>query len=265
VTVQSNKTIGAVGASLTLTGIVSTAISIYQQISGVSANLIVVGVTAVVGVLAFVGLILFLVAMYGFSKDYAENRIFNYLIYAILVGVVSVVILGIAWFGFAMISVLSQVSSAVPPSSSTQIQALITPYLAALLPVAGLIMFAPLFFIYRAYNTLSLKSGVSLFRGAAKIFMLSAVLNVLLGVAFAIFAFTGGLHYPALLLAFTPGAVVQYIAWAFTAKGFFDIQPPAIPTMQTQPYAAGQNRYCLNCGTQVQTGDAYCVRCGKKL
>lgn len=264
-TVQSNKTLGAVGASLTLTGIVSTVISIYEQTSGASASLAFVGITAVISLLAFIGGILLLVAMYGFSKDYSKNRIFTYLIYAIIIAIVSGVIIVVVWFSFTLASIVGQASSASSPPSSAQIQTLITPYTAALLPALALTTFIPLFFVYRSFNLLAQKSGVTLFRSAARIFVLAAVSNLVLGAVIAVLAYTGGLHYQTLLLAFTPGAFIQYIAWGFTAKGFFSIQPPAAPPTTVQPYPSSQVQYCPNCGNQTMLGDVYCVRCGKKL
>jgi hypothetical protein len=123
-----------------------------------------------------------------------------------------------------------------------------------------------LFFVYRAYNLLAQKSGVQLFRTAAKIFVLSAVINIFLGIIFAVLAYTNVVQYTAIVLALTPGAFVQYIAWALSAKGFFAVPSSTPPTAFTQPYpAANQSFYCPNCGAQTQPGNSYCVRCGKKL
>jgi uncharacterized membrane protein len=267
VTVQSNKTLGAVGACLTITGVISTVVSIIQQVSGASTtNWIGFAVTAVASLLALVGSILFLVAMYGFSKDYAERRIIMYIVYGILIAIISGVIIGVAWIGFAIISVLGQLSNAGSPSGSAQMQALINPFTAILIPALSAIALVTMLFIYKSYNLLAEKSGVPLFRTAAKIFVLSAILNIILAAVFAILAYTSVIQYTTIVLALTPGAFIQYIAWALSAKGFFTIQPPAPPTAPTQPYpTANQTLHCPNCGAQTQPGNVYCVRCGKKL
>jgi uncharacterized membrane protein len=259
-TVQSNKTLGVLGAILVLTGVASTVISIVEQVSGITTSLVGLGLTAVIGLLSFVGYILFLVAMYGFSKDYTERRIFTDIIFGILIAIVSGVIVGVAWVGFVIISLFGQLSSAGSLSSGSQ--ALITPYTAIIIPVMSAIALVVLLFIYRAYNLLAKKSGVQLFSSAAKIFVLSAVLNVILGVTFAVLAYNNVIQYTAIVLALSPGAFIQYIAWALSAKGFSAIQP----TATTQPYpTANQTLYCPNCGTQTQPGSIYCVKCGKKL
>lgn len=257
---------GGLGACLVLTGVASTVISIIQQVSGNTASLVGLGLTAAIGLLSFIGYILFLVAMYGFSKDYTERRIFTDIIFGILIAIVSGVIIGVAWVGFVFISLFGQLSSVGSLSSNAGSQALITPYTAVIIPVMTGITLVVLLFIYRAYNLLAKKSGVQLFGSAAKIFVLSAVLNIFMTVIFAVLAYTNVIQYTAIVLALTPGAFVQYIAWALSAKGFFTIQPPAPPTATTQPYpAANQTRYCPNCGAQTQPGNVYCVRCGKKL
>jgi len=202
--------------------------------------------------------------MYGFSKDYAERRIFMYIIYGILIAIVSGVIIGVAWIGFTIIGVLGQLSSAGSPSGSPQ--ALIIPFTAILVPALSVITLVTMLFIYRSYNLLAEKSDVQLFRTAGKIFVLSAILNIILGILFAVLSYTGVIQFTTIVLALTPGAFVQYIAWALSAKGFFAIQPPAPPTAPTQPYpTASQTLYCPNCGAQTQPGNVYCVRCGKKL
>jgi uncharacterized membrane protein len=110
-TVQGNKTLGALGACLVLTGVASTVISIVQQVSGSTVSIVGLGLTAAVGLLAFVGYILFLVAMYGFSKDYTERRIFTDIIFGILIAIVSGVVIGVAWVGFVFVSLFGQLSS----------------------------------------------------------------------------------------------------------------------------------------------------------
>ena len=71
-TIQSNRTLGEIAAIFSMLGIVSTVSSVFLNGYPASTvtNLPLVLVTSLVGLFAFVGFILFLVAMYGFSKDY---------------------------------------------------------------------------------------------------------------------------------------------------------------------------------------------------
>lgn len=251
---------------MALTGVVGTVASTLQQVSGISTNWAGFGLTTATGLLAFVGFVLFFVAMYGFSKDYAERRIFMYIIYGIVIAIVSGIIIGVAWFGFTMFSLLSQLSSVGSISSSAEIQAMLTPYTAILLPTMAGVMFVVLFFIYKSYNLLAQKSSVTLFSSAAKIFVLAAIVNIIIGAAFAALAYTSSIDYRTLMLGFTPGAFIQYIAWAFAAKGFFAIQSPVSQRTAVQLYpATNHTLYCPNCGAQTQLHDVYCAQCGKKL
>ncbi len=266
-TIQSSKTLGGVGASLAVTGIISTVLAAFRLSDGGLTSWTDLVLSGAVSLLAFVGSVLFFVAMYGFSKDYAEPRIFRYILYGILVAIVSGVIIGVALVGFTITSILCQVSSSSSlPINSAEIQALILPYMAGLVPCMELVMLAVLFFFYRSYNILAEKSGVKHFRTAARILVLAGILNVVIGSIFAVFAYTNGIHYQTLFFASTPGAFIQYIAWAFAAKGFFAIQPPKVTNTMAQSYTIDTQRHeCFNCGAQTQIGDVYCVRCGKKL
>ena len=92
-TIESNRTLGGVAAILMLIGVISQASTAFEvcfsQFAGAS---IFTGIGGLFGVLSFVGFLLFLVAMYGFSKDYQEHRIFSYLLYGIIITIVAAVV-----------------------------------------------------------------------------------------------------------------------------------------------------------------------------
>ena len=89
--------LGGVGACLTLLGAISTVLSLvrYAFPNFAAADLAFSSVSGVVGLLAFVGFILFFVAMYGFSKDYSEHKIFDYILYGLIIAIVAAVIAAI--------------------------------------------------------------------------------------------------------------------------------------------------------------------------
>lgn len=97
--IQTNRTLGGIGACFTLIGAVSGVSSLinYAYPNSVAANLAFSAVSGIVGVFGFVGFILFFVAMYGFSKAYGEYRIFSYVLWGLIIitivaGVIAVVI-----------------------------------------------------------------------------------------------------------------------------------------------------------------------------
>lgn len=257
-TVESNRTIGGVAAILAITGVISTVFSIFRFGSSSNVFGLYTGVTGIVGLLVFIGFILFLVAMYGFSKDYAERNIFNHVlngfIFALVAGFVAVVVGGLLFVGIA-----------IGLGSFTTVN--FPPFAVGLLLIAfAIIQLIYVVFVNKGLNLLAIKSSSNQLHTATRIFLLGASLNVILSAVFTMLGLTnliGSAMAPLLLI---PGNIVQYIAWYFVAKGFFAIQPPIT---STQPYnpatTSAQNQYCSYCGTKVQPGDAYCVRCGKKL
>ena len=264
-TIESNRTLGGIGALLTLTGVVSTVITIIQSGNTASTNLASLGISSIIGILTFVGFILFLVSMYGFSRDYGEHKIFRYILYGFLGAIISGVVIGAFWLVFTIMGVLSNFSSL--PNDSAQIQSLLMPYITPIIPVMSVVTLVWIFFNYKAYNLLADKSGVNLFGSAAKIFVLGAAVNLAVSIAFGVLAYNGSISYSTLLLSSAPGAFIQYVAWALMAKGFFSIKAPAVQatTQQTYPTITTPVQYCPGCGAQNQTDSTYCVRCGKKL
>jgi uncharacterized membrane protein len=242
VTIQSNRTLGLLGACFTLVGAVSTALSLFRYLypTSLAADLAVSAVAGAVGVLAFVGFILFLVAMYGFSRDYGERRIFNYVLYGLLIGIVAAIVAVIAIFAvfFAYLaSILPSFSSSSLPSSS-QIQSLLLPYSAPFLAVFGFIALINIVLDVLAFNLLGGKSGVPMFRTAAKVLLSGGLLMAVSGVVFGVFAYVNLITYDQLSLMVLPGAVVQEIAWLLLAVAFFRIQPP--PAQATVPPTIGR-------------------------
>ncbi len=265
-TIESNKTLGLVGASLTLTGVVGTVASIFTAGNATSTNLAFLIITGLTGLLGFIGFVLFLVSMYGFSRDYAEHRIFRYIIYGFVGAVVTAVVVMTVWSALTLASVLNLYSHSSLPTDSSGIQSLLTPYISPIIPIMSVVGLVWIYFNYKSYNLLADKSEVPLFRSAAKIFVLGAIINIAVGSVFAALAINGSIGYSTLALTTVPGGLIQYVAWAFMAKGYSTIKAPITQATTPQTYAASTlTLYCPNCGTQNQTGDAYCVQCGKKL
>jgi uncharacterized membrane protein len=263
--VQTNRTLGGIGSILSLLGIISTIATLVQYSVGglttqVSASMIgLLGVTSILGFIAFIGFILFLVAMYGFSKDYAEPRIFGYIIYGIIGGIITGAIVGVVSVALTFASIFNR--SSLPSSSTSPFTVVMT----AALTIASLVW---VYFIIKSYNLLGDKSGVSMFKIGAKILLTSIILNVALNLVFAGLILSGAISANALLLASVPGGILNYVAQGVFAKSFFAIKPaPLSQTLMPSytPAAQPPLRYCPNCGMENQTDSVYCIRCGRKL
>jgi uncharacterized membrane protein len=266
VTIESNRTLGGIGALLTLTGVAGTISSIFTIGTEGATNLAFLLIIGLTGLLSFVGFILFLISMNGFSKDYADQRIFQYIIYGFIGAIITGVVTLTTWAILTLANILTLNSQSIP-SNSSDTTALLAPYISALTPVMAVAGLVWIYFNYKSYNLLADKSEVSLFRSAAKIFVLGAIVNIAVGAVFAILIYNNSIDYSTLALASVPGGLIQYLAWAFIAKGFFSIKAPSVQatTQQTYPTITTPSQYCSSCGAQNQTDSTYCVRCGKKL
>jgi uncharacterized membrane protein len=265
VTIESYRTLGGIGAVLTVLGAVSSVLSIFQYANPTSLNIGVLGVSGIVSGLGFIGFILFLVAMYGFSREYQERRIFNLIIYGIVITIVAAVIALAIWLVFFLANILPNLN----PNPSTDIQSLIAPYLTPIIATFGFVGLINIVFNVRAFNLLADKSKAPLFRTGAKVLLLGGLLTVVLGLVFVAFADATSMSLENISLIAIPGALVQYAAWALLAKAFFSVKAPPNQTA-TSPYASpitsqSQVKYCPNCGAQNLTDALYCTRCGQKL
>ncbi len=267
--IQSNRTLGGIGAGFTVVGAVSSVLSIIQYAypSSVAANLVFVAVSGVIGVFAFIGFILFLIAMYGFSRDYSERRIFNYILYGLVFAIVAGIFVGaimVIVFFANIVSIIPGISTV--PSTPSDMQPLFLPYFAPFMVVFGFIGLVYVVFTVRALNLLADKSEVPLFTTGAKVLLAGALVTIVLGVMFTAFAATGLISFSALSIMAIPGGLLQEVAWFLLAIAFFRIRAPTQTFEQyNAPTVAGQVKYCPNCGTPNQADAVYCTRCGNKL
>lgn len=270
-TIESNRMLGGIGACFTLIGAVSSVSSLIQYAypNSVATNMVFSAVTSIVGVLSFVGFILFLIAMYGFSKAYGEHRIFDYILYGLIITIVAAVIAVVIIFVIIFSNIASIIPSFNPSTTSpspSQITSTTLTFLAPVLAVLGFVSLIDVVFNVRAFNLLGDKSQVRLFRTAAKVLLAGALLTVVLGIVFAALASSALVSFNALLIMAVPGGIVQDVAWALLAIAFFRIR--ALPTQTFTPTSVqavtGQVKYCPNCGAQNQPDAIYCTRCGKK-
>jgi uncharacterized membrane protein len=258
-TVQGNKNLGVLGASLTIAGAVGVAASVLRFVSGSSAiSILELGLVGVGALLGFLGFIFFMVAMHGFSSDYSERKIFDYVLNGFVFAFVATIIAAVLGL-FAAVSITLLFS----PGGSSNSLAFATGVSTA---VISAIQIVYILFLNKGLNLLADKSGSSQLHTATRILFAGAVTSGILSVAAALIGLTGLIDASAATLILIPGSVIQYIAWYYAARGFLAIQPPATPTQPYYaPYTTDPMQYCPNCGTPTQPDSVYCVHCGKKL
>jgi len=266
VTIQTNRTLGGLGACFTLVGAISSILSIFSYNNSTSPNIAILGISSVFSVFAFVGFILFLIAMYGFSRDYREHKIFNLIIYGIVFTIVAAVIALVIWFVFFFVNLVSIIPSLNPNPSSSDIQSIIMPYLAPITGIFGFVGLINVVFTMRALNLLSNKSQVPMFRNGAKLLFVGGLVTVVLGIVNFFLVASALTTYGTLAIIAIPGSIVQEVGWALLAIAFFRIKVPSTQTfMASTATSSMQVKYCSNCGAQNPTDAVYCIRCGKAL
>jgi uncharacterized membrane protein len=265
VAIESNRTLGGIGAILTVIGAVSSVFSVisYAFPTSIATNLAFSAVTSLFGFAAFIGFILFLIAMYGFSKDYGEAKIFNHIIYGIIFTIVAAVIVGIIAIAVFVANIIPTFNTS---SSPTQIQNMTLTYLSPVFAAIGIVALIYIVFIMKAFNLLADKSQVPLFRTAAKVLLAGGIITTVIGIILAVLAAFGSISLESLTIIAVPGGLVQDVAWVLLAMAFFRIKPP--PQTLTPTYAptpSGKVKYCTHCGTPNQADALYCTGCGQKL
>jgi uncharacterized membrane protein len=245
-----------------------SSVFLYGYPTSSAANISLAVIRGVVGLFGFVGFILFLISMYGFSRDYNEQIILNYILYGFLCNIVASIIavaIVVVIFLFNLSTIFPNLNqtTTTPSQVSTSMLTSISPFL-AVFSFVGVIWVV---FNVLAFRLLAEKSGVPLFRTGASVLLAGAVVNVGVGILLGLLMYGGSIDYQTFLLAAIPGGLMQDVAWVLLAMSFFRIKvPPFQPiSLSSVATAAGQIMYCQNCGTPNQMGAVFCSRCGQKL
>lgn len=261
---------GGVGAIFSVLGVISTVSSVflYGYPNSTFVNLPLALFSGFVGLFSFVGFILFLVAMYGFSRDYNEHRIFNYLLYGFLATIIAAIIAGVIAVVFVLLNISSLIpnlnnSTTTPSQISSFMQSFLSPFL-AVFSFVGIIWVV---FNVLAFRLLGKKAEVPLFDTGALILLVGAIVNVAVSIVLAVLLYGGSIGYNTFLLASVPGGIVQNVAWVLLAIAFFRIKVPPQRTFASPnvPPLGAQMKYCPNCGAPNQLNATFCSRCGQKL
>lgn len=205
-TLESNKTLGGVGAILVVVG--------FLGFFG----------TGYAALLTLVGIILTLIALKGFSDHYNEGGIFNNALYGFISTIIGVVV----FVGILVMTVLAAISTLGITDWTewaTKIQQNMTDWnalwpwiepivvgaIAALIVLFVFLIISAIFF-RRSLSTLSVKSGEKIFETAGLLWLIGAFLTIIL-----------------------VGFILIWIAWILIVVGFFSIKTPAAQPPSTLP------------------------------
>ena len=203
--------------------------------SGIAFTVGLVAFAIAILVIVVLEFILFVVGMHRLSHYFKEPAIFKNLLYAILVGIVTIVVISVLMvlqFVFSLSNFTPVTGSPIAPSTTLYFVSLI-----AILAVSVAMAIVSAVFIYRSFNKLGEASGVDSFK-------------------------TAGLLY--LIGAFIP--FVAWIGWIFAAIGFHNLKPITPISYQTEtPTPTLQTKRCPYCSTENKIDALYCRFCGKPL
>jgi uncharacterized membrane protein len=199
-TLESDKTLGGVGALLVVIGFLGFFASGY------------------VAILALIGMIITLIALKGMADHYSEAGIFNNALY----GVITLIIGVVAFIATLVVVILMALSNLdINWSDPTAIQAyfmnfndiwnIIGTVIVALVVLFVFTIVSAIFF-RKSLTSLSTKSGEKIFETAGLLWLIGAVLTIIL-----------------------VGFVLIGIAWILIAVGFFSIKPTAPPQPPSPP------------------------------
>jgi len=263
-TVESNRMMGGIGASLIVVSAIGPVLSlpIFFNTYSTSANA-ASPFSSAVGLAGFAGIILFMVAMRRFAGGYKDPGIFDNALYGLLSsivvsGVAAVLIVAVVFMNFSNI-----ISSFNPVPGQTNLQAILG-YMAPAMPVFSLAGLVQALFTMRAFNLLAAKSKTRLFRTAGLALVAGSVLALILACIGASLFFAALISATAALIITFAGTTVSYLAWIFAAKAFFSIKVPTSEPLPASP-ATGKARYCPHCGEENLPDAVFCTHCGKSM
>jgi uncharacterized membrane protein len=262
--VESNRMMGAIGASLIVVSSVSSLLFLPRLFDLYSTSASAVDPFAsVLGLAGLAGIVLFMVAMRGFASDYKEAGIFNNALYGLLASIAVAAVAGVLMVAVIFMNFSSLIPTLNPVPGQIDLQSFLS-YIVPVLPFFSVTGVVQALFTKRAFNLLAVKSEVRLFRTAGLALVASSVLMVVLVCIGVSLFFAASIPATAVLAVPFAGTTISYLTWMLAAKAFFSIKEPTSQPLPTSP-AAGQARYCPHCGAENLPDAVFCTRCGKKL
>jgi uncharacterized membrane protein len=227
-TLATNRQLGFVAALLTVLS------SFFSLLNYVGTNFVFtsapyygLGVGLLLAALGLIGFILFLVAMYGFSRDYFDPAIFNNIVYGISAAIIlGVVLIGIIFF-FLFVNIGSLVSSSGQPLSATDVLDSFGGYISMITLVSSFIGLIPAYFNMRAFNRLAARSGVRLFKTVGLLGVAAAALTIALGFLAITLFYATTFPFTNVLSVTAISSVVSLVAWCLAAVAFYSMRVPA--------------------------------------
>ena len=219
-----------------------------KTVGGIGALLIAIGM--IVPFLGIIGIIMVLIAMKGLADYYQDDSIFRDSIYAIIFGIVGIIALGIiAFLLFLTTSIASITTFMMPPASAFTALSVIGFIILAIVIVFVFFLLEAIYF-RRAFDKLANQSGEGIFRTAGLLLFIGAILTLIL---------------IGLILVFVAWIMAMVGYFALKAKAMPAAAPPSMSPPVAPAPVPSEKKYCPYCGAENIPNASYCVKCGKKL
>jgi len=204
-------------------------------------------------VLAVIGFIMTLIAVKYISDSLQDKSIFNDMLIAIVLSIIGFVVVGVI-VGLSVYRFVG-LGGIVPGTVTTTtpgLVGLITGIVVGLV-IGWIVLVVSSYFLRKAYNEVGLKLNVGMFKTAALIYFIGAILTIIV-----------------------IGLLLILIAQILLVVAFFSIpdmvtpsgpgMPPPLlgsPTMAGQPATpmAG-TKFCVKCGASLAQDASFCPNCG---
>ena len=228
-------------------------ISQAKTYGGVGSILVLLAFIPTVGwILSIIGFILTLLAVKYISDDLHDRTIFNNMIIAVALSILAFIVVGVvaAASFFSFIGIGTAVGATTPGLGAFIASVVIA------LAIGWILLIISSYFLRKTYNTISTRLNVGMFRTAALIYFIGAILTIILiGLLLILIA------QILFIIAFfsIPDTVVP-------GPGMPPPPPPGSPsmgtTMQQSGVPMGGTKYCVKCGASLAQDASFCPNCG---
>jgi len=228
-------------------------ISQAKTLGGVGSILVLLTVIPTVGpVLAIIGFIMTLIAVKYIADSLQDKTIFKDMIIGVVLSIIGFAVVGVLvgasvyrFAGLRGATTASQVAST--PGFGTLIGEII-----GALVVGWIVLVVSAYFFRRAYNIVGAKLSVGMFRTAALVYFIGAILTIIV-----------------------IGLLLILIAQILLIVAFFSIPDTITPSGMPPPPAAGfpttsgpsvaptaGTKFCVKCGASLAQDAMFCPSCG---
>ncbi len=218
-----------------------------KTLGGIGSILILLTAVPYAGsVLGVVGFVLILIAVKYISDSLQDRSVFNNMLIAVILGIVGTVIGGLVVIGsvFRYIGFSNLTRTTPPAIAPSNVVSLVAGILVGLV-VIWIVFIISAYFLRKSYNTVAARLNVGMFRTAALLYFIGAILVIIL-VGFAL-----------ILVAQILFIVAFFSIPETPLTGGPTPPPPMQPGGPTQT-----TKFCVKCGASLSSDATFCSQCG---